>query len=164
MAGKDNKTGPGPRREELSVGLARKAVSESTLVPRWFVEFGGWIFAGGLLLGALVTLGVLKDRNEQDRLLMKGAPASLVVIGTPLKVWEEGSGTKVKSVQVRVGNQGAHPAENVRVFVVSRSSRDLLRGPERIESGKSAVFSGDTQLVLRQDQEVQLVLECSNCR
>jgi hypothetical protein len=113
---------------------------------------------------ALVTLLVLMQQDAKDKLLIGDSLASLMVVGTPLKVWEEGSVTKVKSVQVRVGNEGPHAAENVQVAVVSGSNRIVLPGPKQIQSGKSAVFSGDTQLVLRQGQEVQLSLECSNCR
>jgi len=150
-----------PKREELEVGLARYEAPKTSSVPRWFVEYGGWLFAGGLLIAALGAVYVIWRRGADD--LTATPPASLVIVGTPRKIWEEGSVTTVKSVQVRVGNQGQAAATNVQVAVVAGTRRIQLRGPGAIEIGKSELFSGDVQVKLRQGDDLVIATTCSNC-
>lgn len=151
----------GPKREELQVGLARYEIQKSSSMPRWFVEYGGWLFAVGLLVAAVGTLYLISRRGGEG--LTTTPPASLIVVGTPRKIWEEGSVTTVKSLQVRVGNQGQSPAKNVQVGVIAGPRRIQLQGPGQIEAGKSELFSGEIQVKLRQGEDLAVSIECSNC-
>jgi hypothetical protein len=163
MKGENNKSKSALEREELSVGLQRHVTPKRRLMPSWFVEFGGWIFAVGLLTVVLGTLMVVMWRRDGGEVADEKL-ASLMVVGAPLKVWQEGSVNKLKSVQVRVGNNGMNLAENIRVSIVLGSNRVQLSGPEQIPAGKSAAFSANVQLVVREGQELHVSLECKNCR
>lgn len=156
---KDSK--PAPNREELEVGLARYQTPQASYVPRWFVEYGGWLFAGALLIAVLVTVYVIQRRGADGLTVTQSA--SLVIVGTPRKIWEEGSVTTVKSVQVRVGNQGQAAARQVQVVVVAGARRIQLQGPGEIDRGKSELFSGDIQIKLRQGEDLAIATTCSNC-
>jgi hypothetical protein len=157
------KSPPGPHREKLGVGLARHEKPEPGQLQRWFVEFGGWVFALLLLTVVLVALYRVSGRESAIGMTSQGS-ASLTVIGAPKKVWAEGSSTKIQSVQVRVGNQGQSRADNVRVVVASGGGRSQLTGSAQIESGKTELFAGSVDLMLRPGQDLQVILECANCQ
>ncbi|MFN5061488.1 MAG: hypothetical protein ACK5GN_01445 [Pseudomonadota bacterium] len=152
----------GPRREEMNVGLARHEKQLDQNMPGWFLERGGWIFAGCLVLAALAVFFVTTDFDTGEPVDRRSL-ASLVVVGAPRTIWEDGSSTFVQSVQVRVGNQGQSQARDVKVSVVVGSNRMQLRGSDKIDSGKSEVFAGDARVLLRPGQELEFALECSNC-
>jgi hypothetical protein len=158
-----SKSRSAPRREELDVGLARHEKAKSGSAWRLFIEFGGWWFTGLLVLVVIALLYFTSLRNVDSNPDL-GPSAVLGIIGAPKKIWEEGATTKVKSVQVRVGNQGKSRADNVRVTAVASTSRAPLSGPAQIESGQSGLFAGEVGVVLRPGQDLQIVLECSNCR
>jgi hypothetical protein len=161
MARRSDDLKSGPKREELEVGLDRYDGQKTSAVPRWFIEYGGWLFAAGLLVAAFGMLKLMSREGTNG--IGTAPPASLVIVGTPRKVWEDGSVTAVKSVQVRIGNQGQAPAMNVQVAVVAGARRIQLQGPGEIESGKSELFSGDIQVKLKQGEDLTVSAACSNC-
>lgn len=153
----------GIRREELSVGLARNQKAESQQVPKWFVEYGGWIFAAFLLLGVLSLLLFVGDRSSGSDIAADYV-ATLVTVGPIHQVWEEGASNKVKSVQVRIGNTGRAPAGDVRVAVLIGAASVPLVGPKKIEPGASELYQGEVRVLLRSGQDLQISLRCANCR
>jgi hypothetical protein len=154
---------PGPLRDELVVGLARHDKPKQGQLQRWLIEFGGWVFTGLLLVVVLVSMYGVSGRKS-EKVISAEQLASLTVVGPPKKVWDDGSTTKVKSVQVRVGNQGPSRADDVRVVVALAGVRLQLAGPIQIDSGKSELFAGKVDALLRPGQDLQVILECANCR
>ncbi len=159
----ESKPPSGPKREALDVGLARHTKPKTGRSQRWFSEFGGWFVAALLVVVVLIAMYGVSVRQDATQTSSESL-ASLTLLGAPKKIWEEGSNTKVRSVQVLVGNQGRSRADEVRVLVVMGGMRSLLTGPAQIESGKSELFSGDVGVVVRPGQDLQVLLECANCR
>ncbi len=162
MKRNEPKSQSGPSREELIVGAGRHAKPKSGRARRWFVDFGGWVFSGLLIVVVLVTIYVIPagDKNRGRDL---ATLANLVVVGVPKKVWAAGSSSKLQSVQVRISNSGQASAEDVQVIVLLGAVRAQLAGPAQIAPGESEIYGGKVDLVLRPGQELQVSMECANC-
>ena len=152
----------GPPRDKMEVGLARHKRPESFKLPRWFVEYGGWGFAAILLSGFLLGSYWYADSlfstvEKRDDL------TSLRAVGSPKKIWQEGSGTLLKSIKLRVSNTGEHVAKGVRIFAVIGTKRFAFSGTDSIEIGKSEIFTLEADIDERPGRELLFEYECKNC-
>jgi hypothetical protein len=152
----------GPPRDELEVGLARHRKPESFRLPKWFVEYGGLGFAAVLLV---VFLAVAY--RSSGSLFFGGTErkdiTSLRFVEVSKKVWQDGSSTDLKMVQIRVANAGAYPAKSVKIFAASGNKKVPMIGVDSIEVGKSALFSTHEVLAVRPGRELFFTYECENC-
>jgi hypothetical protein len=151
-----------PSRDKLEVGLARHKKPDTFKLPRWFVEYGGWGFAFVLLMGFLLGSYWYADAmffsaETSDDL------TSLSSVGSPKKIWKEGSATVIKTIKLRVGNAGAHTAKRVEVFALMGRKRVAFVGPASIEVGKSEVFTLEADIDERPGRELLFEYECQNC-
>jgi hypothetical protein len=151
------------KEDDLKVGLARYEKPQSKW-PWWAVEYGGWIVVALVLLFVIVPFGFLGWRLTSDRPASPGGAASLVVVAGPTKIWAEGSASRVKSVSVRVANQGPVPATRIHVAVVIDSSVYPLQGPTDLASGRSDTFTGEINRSLVDGQSLQVSLTCNECQ
>jgi hypothetical protein len=154
---------PLQRKEEpLEVGLARYQKNVRR-VPPWLIEYGAWIVLASFLLFVVVPLLLLGKEIGSS-----GAHGSdfarLKVIEVPTKIWVEGISHQLRSVQVVVANTGPSAAKSVKVSVEIVGTKYPLSGPVEIAPGKVERYAGGEGAILRPEQELALLTECSNCR
>jgi hypothetical protein len=158
---KQNKVS-GPRRDELEVGLARHRKPESFRLPKWFVEYGGLGFAALLLIVFLAVAyrssgSLFFGETERKDI------TSLRFLEVSKKVWQDGSSTDLKMVEIRVANAGAYPAKSVKIFAAAGNMKVPMIGVDSIEVGKSVLFSTQEVLAVRPGRELFFTYECGNC-
>jgi len=151
------------KEEALEVGLSRHKKPNSK-TPQWFLDYGIWIFVGAVFFLFLLPFVILGWRLPGSRSPEPGPRPQLVALTLPARIWVEGSSTKVKSVQVKIGNQGAVKAQDVHVLVLVKEQTFSLTGATEIESGKMALYSGELNMNLTNEEPLQVVMNCSNCQ
>jgi hypothetical protein len=150
------------KEDELKVGLARYQRPQSKW-PWWAVEYGGWIVVVLVLLFVIVPFGFLGWRLTSDKPAPREGSAKLVVVAGPTRIWAEGSASRLKSVSVRVANQGAGPAMGVKVTVAIDNHAFPLQGATNIESGRADTFTGEVNRSFVDGQSMQVSLTCDTC-
>jgi hypothetical protein len=161
MFGKSQKEPQRLKEDLLEVGLERHRKATKGL-PVWLTEYGGWLL---ICLVALVVIGPLwLMRDAFDIKPMPVAPAVQLTVGEPTLAWLEGSISELRSVKVSVANSSAVDAQGVRVVAVIREQAVVLSGPQRIQSGSSAVFAGAVAITFRSGDPFRIDASCINCR
>jgi len=156
---------PIERKEDtFEVGLDRYERPRSR-VPGWLVDYGVWIFVAGLALVIVLPFTVFGSKSifGGSAPAPQGPPAQLSIVAGPSKIWMEGSRTRLKSVQVKVGNRGRGDASEVEVVVSARGESFHLDGPASLASGKVAQYSGPTEISIAENDAVHVFLRCANC-
>jgi hypothetical protein len=150
--------------ETFEVGLDRHAKQNSRL-PSWLVDYGVWIFVGFLFLIVVLPFSVFGSRGifGGSVQLPQGPPAQLSIVSVPIKVWMEGSRTRLKSVQVKVGNRGRGEASGVEVMASIRGELFHLQGPAKLSSGSVAQYAGPSEVSIAENETIQIVLRCDTC-
>jgi hypothetical protein len=75
----------------------------------------------------------------------------------------EGSRTRLKSIQVKVGNRGTGEASAIEVLASIRGGLFKLQGPSVLSSGSIAQYAGPTEIAISENEPVQIVLRCAHC-
>ena len=153
------------RKEEvLEVGLERYAKPTSR-VPSWLVNYGVWIFVAIVGLIVVLPFSVFGSRSifGGSAPTPQGPPAQLSIISGPSKIWMEGSRSKLKSVQVKVGNRSSGDAADVEIIASVRGELFRLEGPISLPSGKVAQYAGPVEVSIGENDSVNLFLRCANC-
>jgi hypothetical protein len=150
--------------ETFEVGLDRHTKQNSRLPP-WLVDYGVWIFVGLVFLIIVLPFSVFGSKGLFGGSVPNPhAPqAQLSVVSVPIKVWMEGSRTKLKSVQVNVGNRGRGEAAAVEVMASIRGELFPLKGPAKLSSGGVAQYVGPAEISIGENETVQIVLRCETC-
>jgi hypothetical protein len=151
------------KEDTLHVGLARYEKPQSKW-PWWAVEYGGWIVVAVILIGVIIPFGFWGLKATQDRPVLSGASAKLVIVFGPAQVWEGGSNSRVKSVSVKVANQGQKTATNVKILAVIGSDAYPLQGPLSVDSGRAEAFSGDINRTIPEGGSIQISMTCDSCQ
>jgi hypothetical protein len=151
------------KEETLEVGLARHQKPKNK-IPQWMIDYGVWIFVGAVFFLFLLPFGILGWKLPGSGHAHSGPRAQLVALTIPARIWVDGSSTKVKSVQVKVGNQGTIKAHGVQVLAVVRGQVFPLTGATDLEAGKMALYSGDLNLNLNNQEAIQVVMNCATCQ
>ena len=156
---------PIERKEDtFEVGLDRYEKPRSR-VPSWLVDYGVWIFVAGLALVVILPFSVFGSRSilGGSAPAPQGPPAQLSIVSGPNKIWMEGSRTRLKSVQVKVGNRGLGDASGVEVTASIRGEMFHLDGPASLASAKAAQYSGPTEISIAENEAVHVFLRCASC-
>jgi hypothetical protein len=150
--------------ETLEVGLDRYRKQERR-VPNWLVDYGLWIFLGFLSFVVILPFTVFGSRSlfGGDAPVPQGPLAQLSVVSGPMRIWMEGSQTRLKTIQVKVGNRGRGEASEVRVIASIRGQLFNLQGPNALSSGKVAQYSGPADISITDNDLIQMILSCANC-
>ncbi|MEY4700349.1 MAG: hypothetical protein RL326_536 [Pseudomonadota bacterium] len=150
--------------ETFEVGLDRHMKQESRL-PAWLVDYGIWIFVGFLFLIIVLPYSVFGSRGLFGGSVPnpQAPQAQLSIVSVPTKVWLEGSRTKLKSVQVKVGNRGQGQASAVEVLASIRGELFPLQGPTKLSSGSVAQYAGPSEISISENETIQIVLRCETC-
>ncbi len=153
----------GKRRSEesLEVGLARHRKRRKFL-PVWLEERLGWVGIVGLivLFGLPVRLlfnisgGVPPTEQPKTRLILTFGPA---------KVWKEGTASHLKSATIKVKNVGSAPALGVQTAIHVRTRDILLSGPDTLEPGAEATYSGEANVSVLEKEQIDVSFGCINC-
>lgn len=98
-----------------------------------------------------------------DRTVEQKPSAAIRVTGAPSKTWAEGSSTRIETISVDVENVGPEAARKVVVEGVVRGSSFAMAGPDEIQPGQRARFSGSTSLNLMSEDPLSFRLACDNC-
>jgi hypothetical protein len=131
-------------------------------LPLWFWD---WLPAG--VIGAFLllyfipfqVLGLFDSPEEAPPQAM----ADIVVAFGPRKIYAEGSGSRVKAIEVKVVNRGEVTAQDIEMFGEVRGSRFPLRGPPSLEVGASGTYLGDVTVSLSAEDKVRIVPLCVTC-
>lgn len=152
------------KEEALEVGLERYAKPRSR-VPSWLVNYGVWIFVAIVGLAVILPFSVFGSRSifGPSAPIHHGPPAQLSLVSGPSKIWMEGSRSKLKSVQVKVGNRSTGDALEVEVTASVRGELFRLEGPISLPSGKVAQYAGPVELSIGENESVHIFLRCANC-
>lgn len=156
---------PIERKEDtFEVGLERYE-KRTSRVPSWLVDYGVWIVVAGLALVVILPFSVFGSRSifGGSAPVPQGPPAQLAILSGPIKIWMEGSRTRLKSVQVKVGNRGRGDAVAVEVMASVRGETFHLDGPAMLASGKVAQYSGPTEISIAENDAVHVFLRCATC-
>ncbi len=152
------------KEETFEVGLERHAKPRSR-VPTWLVNYGVWIVV--VVVGLIVVLpfSVFGSRSifGGSAPTPAGPPAQLSIISGPSKIWVEGSRTRLKSVQIKVGNRSTADALEVEVMASVRGELFRLDGPSSLPSGKVAQYAGPAEISISETESVHMFLRCANC-
>lgn len=150
--------------ETLEVGLDRYRKPESR-VPKWLVDYGLWIVLGILGLVVVLPFTVFGSRSffGGSAPVPQGPLAQLSVVSGPMRVWVEGSQTRLKTIQVKVGNRGRGEASEVQVIASIRGQLFSLQGPGALSSGNVAQYAGPAEISITDNDVIQMILRCANC-
>lgn len=152
------------KEDSFEVGLDRYK-KPKTGVPRWLVKYGVWIFVAALALIVVLPFSVFGSRSIFGGAAPapQGPPAQLSIVSGPNKIWMEGSRTRLKSVQLKVGNRGRGEASQVDVTASVRGQSFHLDGPMSLASGAVAQYSGPTEISIAENDSIHVFLRCSTC-
>jgi hypothetical protein len=122
------------------------------------------VLAAALLLGLLLyASGIFsstdittppKDPLFQARIIF---PVGLI------KVYEQGSDTKIKRLEAKVKNIGQSEAINVGIDLVIDGVASELPGPLSIGPGDEATYSVEGSFLLPESSDIRLKSSCWNC-
>ena len=150
--------------ETFEVGLDRH-VKQSSRLPSWLAHYGVWLVVGALALVVILPFTVFGSRSIFGGAapIPQGPPAQLSIVSGPIKVWMEGSRTKLKCVQLKVGNRGRGEASSVEVMASIRGELFHLQGPTTLSSGHVAQYVGPTETSFAENETVHIFLRCATC-
>lgn len=128
-------------------------------LPPWVLEKGPFIVLGFF---AAVYLLFIKASSQPS------APppvkyAKLIAIQPVSKTWMEGSDTRIKSIEVKVKNQGDLDALNVVVQAVVRGQSFKMKGKAALAIGETASFLGEPVSSLHVSDSIDFKFECVTC-
>lgn len=129
-------------------------------LPPWLEEYAGWLAALFIIVAFLIPVQML---GVFDRPPASKPVTVLRVFGIPSKKWFEGSSTRIESLAVDIENVGPEVARKVSVEGVVRGSAFLLAGPQEIQPGQRARYSGKTSLNVMSEDALTFRLSCDNC-
>jgi hypothetical protein len=147
--------------EPLEVGLARYRKKES-VIPPWLVERMGWIgvvvliFVFGLPIKLLWNFAGGPPPTSQPK-------TSLILTFGPAKVWKEGTSSHLKSATIKIKNVGSAPALGVEAMVYVRTNAIPLSGPDTLEPGAEATYTGEANVSLLENERLDTSFGCINC-
>jgi hypothetical protein len=154
----------GKRRSEesLEVGLGRHRKRRMKLPP-WLEERLGWIGVVGLIV--LFGLPIQLMLNVSGGVAPPDAPPTrLILTFGPAKVWKEGTASHLKSATIKVKNVGSAPALGVQTAIHVRSHNIALSGPDRLEPGAEATYSGEANVSVLEKEQIDVSFGCLNCQ
>jgi len=88
---------------------------------------------------------------------------SLVMTFGPAKVWKEGTASHLKSAAIKIKNVGEAPALGVEALVYVRSKAIPLAGPDTLEPGAEATYTGEANVSLLENERLDTSFGCINC-
>ncbi len=146
------------------MGLDRHAKQERR-TPEWLVKYGVWIVVAILGFIIILPFTVFGSRSIFGGAAPtpKGPPAQLTIVSGPARIWMEGSRTRLKSIQVKVGNRGTGEASAIEVLASIRGQLFTLQGPSTLPSGNIAQYAGPAEIAISDNETVQIVLRCAHC-
>jgi hypothetical protein len=153
----------GKRRtdESLEVGLGRHRKRRKSMPP-WLEERLGWIGVVGLIV--LFGLPIKLMLNVSGGVAPPDAPPTeLILTFGPAKVWKEGTASHLKSATIKVRNVGNAPALGVQAAIHIRSRNIALLGPDRLEPGAEATYSGEANVSVLEQEQINVSFGCFNC-
>ena len=128
-------------------------------LPPWVLEKGPFIVL--FLFAGLYVL--IRNLPSKPTAPVPTRHAKLVVVQPPSKTWVEGSDTRIKSIEIKVQNQGDDVAQHVVVHGVVRSNVFRLTGKDTIPIGDTASFFGEPSSNLHVSDHIAFKFECGSC-
>jgi hypothetical protein len=128
-------------------------------LPPWVLEKGPFIVL--FLFGALYLLFMRSDPKPKGPVPVPHA--KLVVVQPPAKTWVEGSDTLVKSIEVKVRNEGDSDAQHVVIQAIVRGQVFAMTGKDSLPIGETASFVGQPATNLHVADSIEFKLDCGTC-
>jgi hypothetical protein len=144
----------------MEVGLSRHNKRKARELPVWLEEYGSWLLIAAIVI--VLSLGAIL-------VTFFAAPpppppsAQLVISYGPVKVWGEGSGTRLSSVSVKVRNVASIQAEGVAIALAIPGRSFPLAGPTVLAAGVEGEFSSSINVTLAPTDQASIVMQCGNC-
>ena len=128
-------------------------------LPPWVLERGPFIVL--FLFAGLYVLFMMTPSKPDAPVVIRHA--KLVIVQPPSKTWVEGSDTRIKSIEIKVQNQGDDVAQHVVVHGVVRSNVFKLSGKDTLAIGEAASFFGEPSSNLHVSDHIDFKFECGSC-
>lgn len=138
-------------------------VKKESSIPPWLAQ--NWAVIA-ILAGALVlVVGVLLYDFWGPKPVQTGpvAHGELVIVLGPVKMWEEGSTTRLKGVQLKIKNRGSAPADSVKVTGTFRGISLPLTGKAILMPGEIGDYSVTFNMVVLNSDSMEFKAECPSC-
>lgn len=150
---------PPPRREAPLKSLPE---SDSNM-PEWVQEYAGLMVIGAIILFVLGPIIIIKNLTPQENPYDPTKMARIQVSYGPVRLYAEGSNTKVESLKVTVKNYGPAAAAGVKVSAQLFGKDYPLSGADTILVGHTLDFEGPIGVHLSLKDIVTISARCSNC-
>lgn len=131
-------------------------------LPPWVHDYAPYIVLGVVIVLYVIPVHVF--RWFDDPVVPQAVPhAELAIVMGPIRTWRDGSNSRLKSVEVKVINKGAVPADGVMVMAFSKGESFQLVGKPRLVVGETQGYSADVPDVITPEDVIEFSLECSTC-